>query len=102
MLTRTRAIAAATTAALASLMVCACGGIAIGSFSCGTLECTSGTQYCLKQEATASYSCVDLPSSGCVSGTWCETCLMSVASEEVCSESMIGGVDDIEVDVDGS
>jgi hypothetical protein len=76
------------------VVVSACGSsTAAAGFACGTLMCTSGSQYCLKVDSTSAYSCVDLPT-GCTVDTACSTCLAKIASSEACVE--IG--EDIEVD----
>ena len=83
-----------------ALLAAACASSSKSSvtFSCGTLSCDSGSQYCLKVESGPKYSCVDLPSSGCTIGNWCNTCLASVPNSEGCAETTIAGVTDIEVD----
>jgi hypothetical protein len=95
---RTRFPHAAALLLAAALAACGSSGNGAVTFSCGTLSCDSGSQYCLKVESGPKYSCVDLPSSGCTSGAWCSTCLASVPNQEGCSQATIAGVTDIEVD----
>jgi hypothetical protein len=86
---------------LLSMFACSSSSSGTGSgqtFSCGSNNCGSGTQYCLKNESGPTYSCVNLPSSGCTTGQLCETCLKSVPNQEGCSEVTINGVTDVEVD----
>jgi hypothetical protein len=101
MLTRPRARYPQLSAVLLALSLYACGSSSGGgsnTFSCGTLSCASGSQYCLKVESGPKYSCVNLPSSGCTTGMWCETCLASIPNQQSCAEATIGGETDIEVD----
>jgi hypothetical protein len=94
MLTTSRLL---STSLLFALMALGCSSSSSSTFSCGPDDsCTSGSQYCMKVESTATYSCVNLPA-GCVAADACTTCL-SMLENTSCAETTIGSVSDIEVD----